>query len=323
VDLRRALARMGPTLEVPWDIIRQARGEAAVHREVLAAARAHTPDVVWAQVHGAWPADFQLALRAATGPNCTLIQWTGDVRTNGAQPVDRWLVDFGHHFDLLLADGCAYARKLKLDERVPAACGYLSCGIDPKLNPWHPAEREIGGAVFLGSHYPTVHFGVNDRTGVFEEVQRLVPGLLTIYGTGWEKTRLAPICKPFVSQVQASLVMRGAALTVATSIYNDLARYTSDRLKRAMASGAVVAVRRFPDMEGLGLRDGENCLYWSAPADLAALMKDWVCPVRLAERTAIRARAAALAHDRFTWDRVTEELLAIVRDYRRRRVLTC
>jgi hypothetical protein len=244
------------------------------------------------------------------------------VRTSGGQPVARWLVDFGRRFDLVLADGTTYPRKLKLEEGVPADCGYMACGIDPCLNPWRPDEPEAGGAVFLGSCYDKAHFGENDRAAVLEEAARLAPGLLTIYGFGWDKTRLAKIARPFVPQAQASLVMRKAAVTVSTSLYNDLARYTSDRLKRAAASGAVTAVRRFPDMDGLGLRPGENCLAWSTPAELAAILKEWAGPARAAERARIRANAAGLAHRRFTWDTVTEELLAIVRDHRARRGLS-
>jgi glycosyltransferase involved in cell wall biosynthesis len=86
-----------------------------------------------------------------------------------------------------------------------------------------------------------------------------------------------------------------------------------------MASGAVLAVRRFPDFEGLGLRDGENCVLWYTPAELAALLRDWTRPERATDRAAIREAAAELAHRRFSWDVVTEELLAIVRDFRARR----
>ncbi len=323
-DLRRAFSCVGPTAEVPWDLIRTTHGSMeAAGRAIVSAAREHRPDVVWAQIHGAWKADLQRALRDAVGPQCTLIQWTGDVRTSGAQPVDRWLVELGAHFDILLADGCTYARKLKGEERVAAACGYLSCGMDPGLNPWRPEAEEDPAprAIFTGSHYPTVHFGDNDRTRVFEETNRLAPRLLTLYGVGWDKTRLAGIAKGFVPQKDASLLYRRTPLTIATSIYQDIERYTSDRLKRAMASGAVLAVRRFPDLEGLGLVDGVNCLLWSTPADLASLLKDWTRPERAPERARIRAAAAELAHRRYSWDVVTEELLAIVRDHRARRGL--
>ena len=88
-----------------------------------------------------------------------------------------------------------------------------------------------------------------------------------------------------------------------------------------MAAGACIAVRRFPDMEGLGLEVGTNCLAWDKLEDLVLLLRTWTAEGRENERYRIREAAAALAHARFSWERSTEELLAIVRDYRARRGL--
>jgi SAM-dependent methyltransferase len=310
VDLRRALARIGPTVEMPWH---------GHEREAIEIARSR-PDLIFAQIQSdAWTPAMSAALRAAAGTACMLVLWTGDVRTSGAQPVERWLVSAAQHFDLLLADSTTYPRKLALDERVPASCGYLGCGIDPSLNPWNAAATEAGAAVFLGTNYRSLDGGAREQ--LMFDVSAALPGSLTIYGRGWGGTRLESIALPFVEQPMASAIMRRAPVTICTSLFSDLGRYTSDRLKRALASGAVVAVRRFPDMEGLGLVDGENCLTWSTQAELVALLRDWTRPERAADRQVIRARAAELAHRRFTWDRVVEELLAIVRDHRERRGL--
>lgn len=311
-DLRRAFAALGPTVDMPWHPLTAERA-----RTVLEAARAHRPDVVFAQVQSdSWSPEFVAALRDAVGPRCTLVEWTGDVRTNAAQPVERWLVRLAQSFDLVLADNTTYARKLAIDERVPAACGYLACGIDPALNPFRPDEVELEQAVFTGTNYKTLDGGERDR--MFRSIAHALPGRLAVYGAGWGAY---PWAHPFVDQGTASQIMRDAALAISTSLFQDLGRYSSDRLKRALASGAVVAVRRFPDMEGLGLEVGRNCLAWSTEAELLELVCGWTRPERAAERSAMRREAAALAHRRFTWDRVTEELLAIVRDHRARKGL--
>lgn len=310
-EQRRQFARIGETVEVRWH---------GREREAVEAARAHRPDLVWAQIQSdAWTPDLTEALRAAAGPACTLALWTGDVRTSAAQPVERWLVRAGQRFDLILADGLTYPRKLALDERVPASCGYLACGIDPTLNPWEPDAVETGGVVFVGA--PHRHLGGDDREALLSGVAAALPGQLTIYGSGWGASSLAPIARPFVAQRQAAHIMRRASVTIAQSLFSDLERYTSDRLTRAMHAGAVVAVRRFPDMEGLGLIDRVNCLAWSTSNDLDQLIAVWTRPDYAPRRAEIRRAASALAAERYPWSRTVEELLAIVRGYRERRGL--
>ena len=310
VALGAALSRIGPTVHAPWT------GTAESGRAILAAVRAHRPDLVFAQIQSD-PGDFPAALRAAVGPSCTLVLWTGDVRTSATQPVERWLARAAQAFDLVLADSLTYPRKLVLDEGATAACGYLGCGIDPDLNPWRFDAAETGGAVFLGTNYHNLDGG--ERLRLFSAVADALPGEFNAYGGGWNGVRWG---RPFVEQAEASRIMRAAAVVISTSLFQDLERYTSDRLKRAMASGAVVAVRRFPDMEGLGLRPGENCLSWDTTADLIDQLRKWTRPWLAAARIPIRRCASSVACQRFTWDRIVEELLAIVRDHRARRGLS-
>lgn len=312
---RAAFARIGPTMDVSWWPL-----DAAKERQILDAARAHRPDVVFCQVQSAcWTPTFAAALRQAVGPACTLTNWTGDVRTGPAEPVERWMVGLGQHFDLLLADNTTYPRKLKLEERVAADCGYLSCGVDPEINRFDPEAPERAEVVFLGTNYQALDRGARER--LLLQVAQALPHALRIYGLGWQTSQVGGISGGFVQPREAAAIMRSAKVTLSTSLFNDLGRYTSDRLKRALCAGAVVALRRFPDLEGLGLQDGKNCLVWQSPEDLIEILRDWQRPERAPERRALRQAAAALGRARFCWDRVVEEWLAIVRDQRARRSL--
>jgi glycosyltransferase involved in cell wall biosynthesis len=62
-------------------------------------------------------------------------------------------------------------------------------------------------------------------------------------------------------------------------------------------------------------------LSWDTPEDLVQLLRDWTRPERDGDRRRIREAAAALAVERFGYNRFVEELLAIVRDMRRQRGL--
>jgi hypothetical protein len=230
------------------------------------------------------------------------------------------MVGLGQQFDLLLSDNTSYPLKLKLDEHVRAACGYLPIGVDVELNPWEAEAAEQCDAAFLGTNYQQLDHGAREQ--LFNRVAGALPGVLHLYGRGWEGNRVPQAtAHPFVGQRDAAAVMRRARLTVSISLYNDLGRYSSDRLKRALMAGAVVALRRFPDMEGLGLRAGENCLVWETPEQLVELIRDFRRPERTEIRQHMRKKAAELGRARYSWPRVVEELLAIVRDYRARRGL--
>ena len=314
--LRKALAAIGPAAEL------------AHHGDppsaALELARTHKPDLVWAQVQRTGWQAFARELRAAVGPACTIAMWTGDVRTDAGAPVERWLAELGQVFDLVLADNCTYPKKLA---REGVTAGYLCHGFEEELA-WEPDAEERAGAVFIGANYTHLDGGARER--LVCGIERAIPGLLNVYGPGWamrpralssmtahvERLRRGPIAIE-----QAGAIMRRTPVTIATSLFTELERYTSNRLKYACAVGAVTAVQRFVDMEGLGLEPGKNCLAWSTAAELVELLRDWTQPSRGPARHEIRVAARRLALERFTWTRSVEELLAIVRDLRARRGL--
>lgn len=299
--MRRAFARIGPYAEVGH--------EGNFTRNMLDVAREHKPDLVWAQIQKNGWQDAARELRQVVGPACTMVQWTGDVRTDGNQPVERWIASLSGSFDILLADNTGYPKKLA---REGIKAGYMGLGYESEIV-WEPAAQEQGGAVFIGTNYRALDGGARER--LFATLSRELAGALSIYGSNWT----GPSARGAVDVAQSGQIIRRAAVTISRSLYSNLERYTSNRLKNSMYAGGVVAVERFPDMEGLGLEHGRNCLVWSGQDELLATLRDWIRPERAADRQAIRVRAHDLATERFSWDRCTEELLAIVRDYRARR----
>lgn len=312
IAMREAFAKIGPTMEVPWvDNV----------GKVIEAAYAHKPEVVFAQIQNdTWTSQHTAALRAAVDPACVLVLWTGDVRTSSGQPVERWLAQAGREFDIVLTSNTTYPRKLKFDEKASAACGYMSCGVEaPDASILARPESPEAGAVFFGTNYPTLDKG--QRVGLFDAVIKSQVCALRLFGRGWDQSPLARVGKPFMNKEESRVVIRQTPITIVTSLFTDLGRYTSDRLPRTAAAGGVMAVREFVDMTGYGLRPGDNCLTWTDAKSLIELLRRWTVPAAAAARANIRRNAVALAKQHFTWDRSVQELLAIVRDYRARRGL--
>jgi hypothetical protein len=301
-----AFSKIGPCVEL--------LSEGLPNPAAIELARQHKPDLIWAQIQRNGWQDWARGLRAAAGPDCTMVTWNGDVRTDVSQDLEPWIITLAESFDLLLADNCTYPKKLANN----AICsGYQCHGFESEIV-WEPDAEETGGAVFIGANYTQLDSG--ERSALFNFVEGSLPGLLTLYGTGWKNHRGGS--GPAEISV-AGQIMRRAAVTITKSLFNNLERYTSNRLKYAFAAGAVTAVERFTDMGGLGLVPGHNCLVWSTREELVDLLRDWTRPERAQDRQNIRERARALAVERFTWDRSVEELLAIVRDYRARRGQPC
>lgn len=314
-EMRRSLATIGPYVEIPWWIVKSKKGWEGLTIDILEAFNTHQPDLIFSQVQAkGWPEGLFNAVQCHKPKNCIWVNWSGDVRTSGTQAVQPWMAEFAGHCDLFLTSNTTYP---KLLSGVPAKTGYLQCPYDPNSNPWREDESESDpqSVVFCGMNYTNLDGGKRERT--CDVIHAALPGVFTVHGGGWGKK---PYGKSFIHQKDASVLFRKAQVGISVSLFDDLGRYSSDRLKRMMGSGAVVAVKRFSDMEGLGL-NGENCLVWDSERDLIPLLQDWIRPEREAARRKIRAAAVALAQDRFNYDVWVTELLAIVRHYRKARGL--
>lgn len=302
--LRDALAKIGPTVEVGH----ANQPDAAL----LQAAAQHRPDLVFAQIQRDGWADFARQLRKVVGPHCTMVQWNGDVRTSAGETVPNWYKALSPSFDLLLFDNCTYPKKLAADGY---RAGYLSHGFESEIN-CHVGLPESRKVIFIGSNYIQLDHGA--RRAMVNAIHTKMPGALSVYGTGWQGV---PQTFGEINITAASELMGGTCVTISKSLFCDLERYTSNRLKYAFASGAVTAVEQFADMAGLGLVHGENCIVWAGYEDLVSRLQEWVKPERAEARRRIRQNARAHALEHFSWDRSVEHLLAVVRDFRARKGL--
>ena len=325
VALTRALARFGPLTRIAWTELCPQLGAERALREILAAAAAVRPGLIWMQVQGPGPladAAYLRALRQAAGPQARLVTWTGDVTDHGAGGgitlrTAPWMLAMCEAVDLFTACHCDYPQALH-DAGAAASCGFMQCGFDAELFNYRPqrlAQRGVDGLVWLASRYPTLASG--ERDALARLLLRELPGRLTCYGGGWAEI-IGEAAAGGIDPVSSSYLYSHAPLALSISHSSVLRRYTSDRLMRIMASGGVGLVREFPDMQGLGCLDGETCLVWRTPEELVALARDWLRPARDGDRTRIRQAAWAIAHRHMTWDAAIEELAWMLHEEARR-----
>lgn len=318
--LERALRRLGCSgyAEVDW----AALGAEKAREAVRIACRELCPTIIFAQIQtgGVFDPLDVAEWRRHMPPEGVIIQWNGDLRELASHPSMAWQVALGRVMDATLVTNTNDPEWLAA-QGVPGA-GYLQIGYDPVIyDPNAPPAENYPFAVFLGSNYQTLGYDAPLRAELAEKLYVALDGDFGCYGFAWE----GPWANPRVLQHEEAPIYRGAELAVGLSLHNDIARYTSDRTFRALGSGAVYAIKRFPDMDGLGLVDGGNCWVWDTVDDLVKLVKEY-WDEREEEgfflgRYNMRESAYRLAVEHHTWDVRMGELAAIVLDIRRRRAV--
>lgn len=273
------------------------------------------PTLIWMQVQGACEltAESVARIRAAADPYCVIMQWDGDMHWQPASAHRDWFKQLGAIIDAsLTAETQFQDQYAKLGVVRP---GFLEAGADDRL--FHPCPPQPGGpgVVFLANNNNAIPGGYAVRQAIVPAMTARYGAHFGVYGHGWENCACGHGLVPIT---QEAVVYSSAHAALSISINNNIARYTSDRLIRMLCSGALCLVERFPDCEGLGLVDGENCLLWSSWGELMA-HADAVLTTPTAPRWAEMRAAAAALGKLHTWDARMLEVLAITDAIRRSR----
>lgn len=301
----KSLTERNDFSEIPWP--------AHTHNlsnMIFEAAKRIKPTLVFMQIQrsNVITSDVINTLRSLSDPRCVVVHWDGDQHYEPTDPERSWFVELGRFCDTSLVCNTRHPHAYRtLGVKHP---GYLQIGTDDR---WLPAAPTLHtpSIVFLAGGYP----GYIWRREVVSRLEKwLGPSEFGVYGNGWDGFQSA---RPFVRQTLESGVYSGSKAALSMSIRSDLPRYTSDRLFRALSSGALVMVEEFPEMEGLGLNES-NCLKWTSWEDLK-LRIEGVFSGEMRKQTAMRKAAFDLAQDHHQWSHRMPELMAIVDAVRRAR----
>jgi glycosyltransferase involved in cell wall biosynthesis len=281
---------------------------------ILDAARRINPTVVFMQLQGPniSPNVLKQIRTELHDPSLVLVLWSGDVgQVNGpwAGFQDAWSYEMSQYADLMCFTGTGQVQMHRARGMRNAA--YLQIGYD--VDRYFPGDDKNYGAshdvCFLAQNYGTHFDAIPDNDARIRQWAGEIfshSGLrFGLYGSGWSSVAAEP-----VHQTQARDVYHRSHMALSISLTSKLARYSSDRLIRSMASGCPTLVKRFEDMEGWGLRSGENCLAWDEIHEAVETAKVWLNkPEELRE---IGKAGAELAANNWTWDVRVQELYALI-----------
>lgn len=248
--------------------------------------------------------DIEFIRKAAGNP--TIISWDGDLRDEPADPGRKWFVELGKVIDASLVTNTVHPPIYKsLGVR---GAGYMQIGIDENIyKPATPA-RNVPEIVFLASKYDS-H---SRRDEVVAALSKRYKKRFGVFGHGWNKLFTG---HGMLRQDQEAAVYTAAKCAISMSIRNDLPSYTSDRLFRALASGAVTLVEDFPGLLELGVVPNINAYVWKTIDELISQI-DYIINFDDPWLSSMRAAASSLARTAHSWQARMPELLEIVKKCR-------
>ena len=282
--LKRALASLGEVREIDW-MANQRRGRSN-GRELVELAIRLQPDLVFMQLQTGGviaPSDLE-TLRCLDKPP-VVVSWSGDVR----HPTPQHYFDTGRAIDMTLFTNLCDVESLRAAD-VRAA--YLQIGFDEHtFTPFGSRSRkQTPPIVFLGSNYGRRFPLSGHRCEMVKALRTAFGNMVGVYGGGW------PFQTRMLNEAQEAECYRSCAIAIHQSHYS-YGRYFSDRLLRAMGSGAFVLAHRWPGME-LDFVDGEHLVAWDSFEELVEKARHYLAAD---ERQEIADAGCELVHREHTW----------------------
>ena len=231
-------------------------GTVGLNHSLLNSLKIFRPDVIFIN-KGHFGIEGEVLKRFLEGsPHTMLITWTGDQRGEMMEEV----VKCAKHSHIL-----AHSND---DERLAdayrkAGIGVIvehHCATDTEMYQPHATwpESMDGEVCFFGSHYGTYPMS-KFRDEVLLRVAKIFK--LKLYGGNWE--RIFPQGSfSHAHRERFALASSGCTIQLCVNAFNDVYRYTSNRVWNALACGRMVLQHRFSGCESLLGIDKENLVYF-------------------------------------------------------------
>lgn len=186
-----------------------------------------------------------------------VISWTGDMR----QETPRWMNQFAHNVNLTMFSNMKdvdYCKSVGIDT------GFLQQGIDTNIFKPEGEKADTPEIVFLANNYANQFPLSSYRRQAIKHLQAKYGSRFKVYGNGWG----ANSGNVNSSQYEEAKVYRGCKIAISISHF-DVDRYFSDRLGRALCSGAMVLSHNYKGIE----KDFEKCIHLDTFEDHQSMIK--------------------------------------------------
>lgn len=166
-----------------------------------------------------------------------VINWTGDMRNSTPQ----WMNQFSHNVNITMFSNL---RDVEYFKSVGINTGFLQQGIDTNIFTPIGDKANTSDIVFLANNYANQFPLSGYRKEAIKLLQRKYGDRFKVYGNGWGENS----GNVNNSQYEEAKVYRGCKIAISISHYN-VDGYFSDRLGRALCSGAMVLSHNYKGIE--------------------------------------------------------------------------
>ena len=223
------------------------------------------------------------------------VNWSGDIRRNTEQWYYQTNADLTLFSNLRDVDNLR-KHNLKSD--------FLQIGIDPKVFTRHGIKRDHKKVIFMGNNY-------GNQFPLSQERRNLVAFLMShgysVYGTYPGVTGNVN-----GNQLEESIIYNNCDIAINHSQFNE-PRYTSDRMFRILASGCMCLSHHYKGIE-TDFRIGLDLETYRDINELKRKINHYLA--NDAERQKIAESGYQLAHTKFTYKQMVENLFELVKKYR-------
>jgi hypothetical protein len=243
------------------------------------------PDYIYVQ-SGAIEPHILAEIKSAT--NATVIQWTGDCRTECMDNVSQ----YKHIADLtLLAVGIG--QREMYEKALGHPVKYLQQGVLKSFF-LEPQNLESGAIVFIGNNYNQFE-GAVERTKLCATLSESF-SQFEVIGNGFNMPQFNN--SRSIDYMQSPKIYNEAYISISHACFNDIVGYYSNRTLDIMASGGCCLMRRVPNIENM-FKDMEHCVFYNTNEEAIEKIKMLIANPQLRNAIAISGQIEVLKYHSF------------------------
>jgi hypothetical protein len=295
----RALKKLGEYLEIDFGAILSAHGPAGLNRIIVDNVNNFKPDLVFMQIQ----TDGIIFPETAryVSERAFFLHWGGDKR----KELSPYYTSIAPYVSLTC---CTCEEDIQAMKDRGWKADFLQIGFDPQI--YRPGLEKVDcpPIVFMGNNYGDQFPLSGQRREMVEFMQREFGDKFAVYGNGW------PFNPHSFNHDQPLEARYYNSCKIAIS-YNhfDTLRYTSDRIFRILGSGALCISHRYKGIEK-DFESGKHLETFGNLPELAEKCRTYLSDE--ANRSLIANNGKELAHSKFTFDHMAQNILKLYNNYK-------
>lgn len=277
---------------IDWNAARQ-RSQHYLDSLIINAAEKLQPDLTFIQVQA--PGIVKVDI-AAQIPG-KVINWTGDAR----RPIPEWYKELAPNITMSLFSNQTDTLEM-LAEGYDA--DFLQIGFHPQVfKDDGNKSTSVPPVIFMGNNYQDQFPLCQLRRDMVAYLRVHLKNQFQVYGNSW-----GPGSVRLTNPYDEAATYRSCKIAIGCSHF-DLSRYSSDRLFRAMGSGAFYLTKWYPDIE-VDFTPGVHLETWKTLEELQEKINFYLRNEDARKKIAVAG--CELVHSRDTWAHRMEELKTLI-----------